>query len=1232
MKKRYILSILIALCLLIVACVGVVYAKYASEKKAENLFLLSSNVKFETYTYAIFDEDTGALSIRNREAFIKDGKLIERGGTYDIATEVYALPSFFVTVKAPENATTLEWNTTNANHSDFEKSCTSVSVDDTGIGLTGDLSRLFQQWTALKSVNLENMDFSAVTSMHKVFDYCTSLTSITFPKNMSAPKLASLKQMFYYCTTLESVDLSGFDTSAVTTMEHMFEYCTALKSVDVSSLETTALLDLSGMFWGCSSLKSITFGGDFTTSNIKWFGYLFYGCSGLVELDLSELDTTSATDMTDMFWGCSSLTTLTLGSNFKTSNVTSMRDMFNGCSSMTNLTDIVKTFDTSKVENMGHMFHKCTGLTSLDLSTFDTSSLEDTNKMFGDCINLVTIYVSDSFVTDEVTSSGNMFNSCSKLTGGNGTKYSGSYTDATYARIDGINGELGYFTGVVQPKMDEAADMTWSFNGTGNFNVGKESTLLLTSTSEDGTLPGYVYLISSVEGVEPVFAEVAKNADGTGTFIIPAEMMVACSYFTIMPAELYTYAVLDTTTYVLSIRNRPAAVLDGAKVGEETGTEYLVDAAGTYELSDNGVIYALPYQRASNDVYAQTEERIAVGDVPAGAIEDGWSTVHNKLGKLEELTNSVTFDDTVYLQGGLYELFQQWPALTSINMTNADFTAVTNAYKLFDYCTLLETITFSPYLNTAKVTNMQYMFYGLSALTGIDLSGIDTDSVTTMANMFEKCTALTSITFGDFEAPELTTMAGIFNGCTDLESVTFGNITAPKLITMRSMFNQLMNLTTVKFGERTETPALTNVSQMFYQCQALTSISFGTYFDTSAVQYMNQMFWDCKTLQSLDVSMFDTSKVTSMYNMFGACSKLQALDLRNFDTSNVIDMSYMFSGCRSLSDLKWDTTKFTTAKVTDMSNMFATCYGLTNWDLSHFDTSNVTDMSSMFNSIWTGITTLDLSNFDTSNVENMSAMFKDFKGTTIIVSDKFVTAKVTSSDNMFQWAWNLTGSNGTNVRAISDSGDDSYHSAKYAIIDGANSQPGYFTAKINDLQLTLNVNDGSESPVTYTLKTTESSVTIPKTMEYTPVKDGHVILGWATSPNATEPDYKPGTEFTFTDEAATLYAVWDEAFELTITSSLLETNTFVAGKTMTWQDWCDSVYNTVGLVAIPNGTGYFTNYISKTINGTEYVIYESDATMAATNETIYEQMIKYSCTFELWTYAAAQQYFESYWQ
>ncbi|WP_353798625.1 BspA family leucine-rich repeat surface protein [Treponema sp.] len=124
-----------------------------------------------------------------------------------------------------------------------------------------------------------------------------------------------------------------------------------------------------------------------------------------------------------------------------------MSCMFSGCSSLTELD--VSRFDTSKVEFMYSMFSGCSSLTELDVSRFDTSNVTYMFEMFRDCCSLETIYASPSadWNRSSVENGGGdyMFSGCFLLEGGNGTKYSSSNVDVTYAHVD-TEGNPGYFT------------------------------------------------------------------------------------------------------------------------------------------------------------------------------------------------------------------------------------------------------------------------------------------------------------------------------------------------------------------------------------------------------------------------------------------------------------------------------------------------------------------------------------------------------------------------------------------------------------------------------------------------------------------------------------------------------------------------------------------------------------------------------------------------------------------
>ena len=201
--------------------------------------------------------------------------------------------------------------------------------------------------------------------------------------------------------------------------------------------------DLSGYFSGWNNLKSIKGMEYLNTSNTTNMCLMFSNCSGLTSLDVSGFKTDNVTNMSLMFCFCSGLTSLDV-SGFKTDNVTNMWGMFWGCSGLTSLN--MSGFKTDNVSKMYSMFDGCSSLASLDVSCFKTENVTDMSNMFSECSGLTTIYAGNNWNTDKVENSSLMFRSCNNLVGGQGTKFKSSYTDKTYAHIDGGVSSPGYFT------------------------------------------------------------------------------------------------------------------------------------------------------------------------------------------------------------------------------------------------------------------------------------------------------------------------------------------------------------------------------------------------------------------------------------------------------------------------------------------------------------------------------------------------------------------------------------------------------------------------------------------------------------------------------------------------------------------------------------------------------------------------------------------------------------------
>ena len=181
--------------------------------------------------------------------------------------------------------------------------------------------------------------------------------------------------------------------------------------IDLSNFDTSEVTNMGGMFYGMSNLTTLNV-SHFDTSKVTDMSLMFHGMRDLSALNLSSFNTSQVTDMHNMFYGMSNLTTLDL-SNFDTSKVTNMGNMF---SSMTNLTSLnLSSFNTSKVTDMGFMFYGIPNLTSLDLSNFDTSKTTKMSFMFYGMRKLTALNLS-SFNTSQVTDMSGMFSSMPSLT------------------------------------------------------------------------------------------------------------------------------------------------------------------------------------------------------------------------------------------------------------------------------------------------------------------------------------------------------------------------------------------------------------------------------------------------------------------------------------------------------------------------------------------------------------------------------------------------------------------------------------------------------------------------------------------------------------------------------------------------------------------------------------------------------------------------------------------------
>ena len=303
-----------------------------------------------------------------------------------------------------------------------------------------------------------------------------------------------------------------------------------------------------------------------------------------------------------------------------------------------------------------------------------------------------------------------------------------------------------------------------------------------------------------------------------------------------------------------------------------------------------------------------------------------------------------------------------------INLYSVDFSQIS-----FDFSSTLEN-TFNGCINLkyVNIKNVKiygvtkYMFGGCKSLTSIDLSDVDFSNVNDLGFMFANCVSLQTINLKNtrfFLAEKINCM---FLNCYSLKELDFSSFTPKNINYMYSTFYNCSSLTSIKFNEFSTT-GLNDMGYLFYNCSSLKIIDI-SFFNTKDVGKMNNMFEGCKSLTSIKFGPnFNTNNVYSIYSMFSGCHSLKSIDYDLVINNNVDNLSYLFSDCYSLTSI--NLKNFDVSNIKSFKNMFHNCYSLETIDISNFRIyREPSDLTGMFSGC-SLLTSLDLSKINTNNID-----------------------------------------------------------------------------------------------------------------------------------------------------------------------------------------------------------------------------------------------------------------------
>ena len=576
----------------------------------------------------------------------------------------------------------------------------------------------------------ESFKTYAPTSLSAFFGGCETLETISGLEYLNTANVEFMDNMFNGCSALKSLDLTNFNTAKVVNMYMMFNGCSALESLDLTNFNTAKVTYMNNMFEGCSALTTIYASDKFDTDNVKYGLDMFTGCKSLKDYSDSKTDHAYAYCGPDGYFtpgGCgyaefdNATGTLsfrykgvkpegaydlnvggsdpewkTLGTNvnkvvfnasFANARPTSCYYWFCGCSKLTDIEGI-ENLNTENVTNMNSMFDRCSALTSLDLTNFNTAKVSDMSYMFMGCSALTTIFVSDKFVTDQVTDGRDMFHMCINLIGA--IEYDGSKSDHTYA-----NYENGYFS----PE--------GGFRAYAEFNEGTGTLTFRRGLSK----PAGAYDLNEGNAT-PEWRKEKEPEHNNDEFIVPgvkidiSKVVFDASFANARPTSCYKW--FDMCTSLTEIEG--------------------IENLNTEKVTNMGSMFSGCYVLNPLDVSNFNTQNV-----------EDMSEMFVSCMKLKSL--NVSNFDTQKVKN-MSSMFYNCNSLTSLDVSNFNTQKVDNMRGMFSNCKSLITLDLSEF-DTQNVTNMSRMFWKSSALTTIYVSDkFVTTKVSSGSEMLKDCTLL----------------------------------------------------------------------------------------------------------------------------------------------------------------------------------------------------------------------------------------------------------------------------------------------------------------------------------------------------------------------------------------------------------------------------------------------------------------------------------------------------------
>lgn len=761
---------------------------------------------------------------------------------------------------------------------------------------------------------------------------------------------------------------NDFIEAEVPSTAYWFSGMSNLATIEgLDNINTSKATDMTEMFAGCKSLTSLNI--NFLIAEAKSLRGLFDGCTGLTSLNFTDMESARVEDMSRMFRNCSQLTSFPLY-KFVTPSVTSMAEMFAGCESLKEL--VLSEFNTSKVTNMESMFRDCKSLPFLDLKKFDNSQVMSMKDMFNGCSSLDSIYVSDKFLPVSTCDATDMFKGCVKL-----PNYDASAVGKAKALDVKQKGYLNIVEAAALPWV-EYADGTLTFH---NDNQKYYTTSEIACVLPGNTTPDWISKAAEVKKVEfnqefvSVYPEYCVSWFSGMKNIASIEGLDYLNTSAVVSMQAMFYNCENLTSLDLSKFNT-------AKVTNMQGmfnncsslkNIFVTNGFSTDNVAQSQNMFT-GCVKLANYNNSDAHDKTKACDTSKGGYLNNWDVIPvTTWVEYQEADSTLTFHHDKL--NGLIEDTQTYSLPTATLVPDGTYLDLTPAW--LERADEIKKVIFFEEFQEVRPTTCYKWFDSMKNLTAIEgLTNLNTEAVTTMEYMFHNCNnpQLTVLDLTSFNTSRVIDMTYMFYGCNNLKEIVVSDaFVTTNVLKSDSLFYGCANLKKYYVSNKENYYGIGKAKYIldggyFSQPVPFVWASYNSASRTATFYYDRTGDWS-------DAYLY---KPTSGWN--GECqyAKKAVID-ESFADYKTDDMSYLFNNLGFASELQ-GMENLNTEGVTNMSHMFEDG-AFTSLDLTHFDTREVTDMTDMFNGC--------------SSMQN------------IYVTKDFTVDKVTQSNNMFYYCKKL---------------------------------------------------------------------------------------------------------------------------------------------------------------------------------------------------------------------------------